>query len=64
MMLSTPHKRFVWARSDRFAEFTFFREMLQRRERVPRRKFRARAKETVADSRWKPAKWTPWLWVK
>jgi hypothetical protein len=61
-MLSTPHKRFVWARSERFAEFSFFRTMLKRRSRPMRH---ARSKDPKhANGRWKPAAWTPWLWVK
>ncbi|MEA2996527.1 MAG: hypothetical protein QOG74_2076, partial [Alphaproteobacteria bacterium] len=29
-MLSTPHKRFLWGRSDRLSELTFFRALLRR----------------------------------
>jgi hypothetical protein len=62
MMLSTPQKRFVWARSERFAEFTFFRTMLKQRRRTDRL---VRVKEQQrASGRWKPAAWTPWLWMK
>jgi hypothetical protein len=61
-MLSTPHKRFTWARSDRFADFTFFRTLIQRR---PRKSTRVvAAKERAYTGKWKPAAWTPWLWVK
>jgi hypothetical protein len=59
-MLSTPHKRFVWARSERFTDFTFFRSLLKRRRRAAA----ARAVKDRADGRWKPAPWTPWLWTK
>jgi|KBSMisStandDraft_5_1062788.scaffolds.fasta_scaffold5037276_1 hypothetical protein len=62
-MLSTPEKRFRWARSDRLAHFTFFRTLLQRRPRKPSRAILA-AKERAATGKWKPAAWTPWLWVK
>jgi len=63
-MLSTPHKRFTWTRADRLAEFTFFRTLIQRRP--PRKSARAAtaAKERASTGRWKPAAWTPWLWVK
>jgi hypothetical protein len=62
-MLSTPHKRFAWSRLDRAAEFTFFRAlMMRRRPPAPRRV--VAAKKRVATGKWKPAKWTPWLWVK
>ena len=57
-MLTTPHKRFVWARADRFTDFSFFRTLLKRRRR-PARILKGRAK-----SRPKPASWTPWLWMK
>ncbi len=60
-MLSTPHKRFAWARSERFAEFTFFSTLIQRRQR---KSDRLAAKERAAGGKWKPAPWTPWLWVK
>jgi hypothetical protein len=60
-MLTTPHKRFVWARSERFAEFTFFRTLLkQRRQHRPSRA----VKDRDVSGRWKPAPWTPWLWMK
>jgi hypothetical protein len=67
-MLSTPHKRFIWGRSDRLSELTFFRALLRRRRREQRI-----AKEGgdgtgtgkySSDTRWKAAAWTPWLWVK
>jgi hypothetical protein len=61
-MLSTPHKRFSWARSDRLAEFTFFRTLIQRRP--ARKSARVVAKERASTGKWKPAAWTPWLWVK
>jgi hypothetical protein len=64
-MLSTPHKRFVWAKSDRLPDFSFFRTLLMRRSPPPppRRKM---VKSTVAAAgkKWKPAPWTPWLWIK
>jgi hypothetical protein len=62
-MLSTPHKRFIWARAERFAEVTFFRTLILRRPRKSRRVLAA-ANERLATGKWKPAKWTPWLWVK
>jgi hypothetical protein len=62
-MLSTPQKRFVWARSERFADFSdfsFFRHLLKtRRERAA-----ARIVKERPNNRWKPAPWTPWLWMK
>jgi hypothetical protein len=62
-MLSTPKKRFVWARPERFADFThfsLFRAMLvERRPRAQEIK-----EERAVSKRWKPAKWTPWLWMK
>jgi len=61
-MLSTPHKRFTWARSEKFSEFTFFRTLIQRRPR--KRKRIVAAEERTATGRWKPSAWTPWLWVK
>jgi hypothetical protein len=63
-MLSTPHKRFVWAKSDRLPDFSFFRMLLIRRNppAMPRRKV---IKSTAAAAKkWKPAPWTPWLWIK
>ena len=60
-MLSTPQKRFAWARSERFAEFTFFRTLIKRRPPPPKR---IRVKSTVMTGKWNPAAWTPWLWVK
>ena len=62
-MLSTPEKRFSWARSDRIAEFTFFRALIRRRPRKSPRVLAA-AKERAATGKWKPSAWTPWLWVK
>jgi hypothetical protein len=62
-MLSTPDKRFAWARSEKFAEFTFFRALLQRRSHKSARALAA-AKERAAAGKWKPAPWTPWLWMK
>ena len=60
-MLSTPEKRFLWARSERFADFSFFRTMLKRRSERPRRTSK---NSKHAGKNWKPAPWTPWLWVK
>jgi hypothetical protein len=60
-MLSTPQKRFVWARSERLSELTFFRTLIKRR-RKPSRRFDL--KERTASGKWKPAPWTPWLWIK
>jgi hypothetical protein len=65
-MLSTPHKRFVWGRSDRHSDFTFFRALLRRRRR-PLRSIKEAGAITgkySPDSRWKPAVWSPWLWMK
>jgi hypothetical protein len=63
-MLSTPEKRFSWARSDKFAHFTFFRSLIQRRPRKPSRAVLAAKERAAAARKWKPAAWTPWLWVK
>ena len=61
MMLSSPHKRFGWLQSERTVGFTFFGTMVKRR----RAERRLRVKERKMDGRrWKPAPWTPWLWVK
>ncbi len=60
-MLSTPEKRFVWARANKFAEFTFFRALIQKR---PRKTNRVAVRERAMTDKWKPAAWTPWLWVK
>jgi hypothetical protein len=63
-MLSTPHKRFAWARLDRTPDFTFFRTLLMRRRPpAPRRRVVAASKR-AATGKWKPAPWTPWLWIK
>jgi hypothetical protein len=67
-MLSTPHKRFAWARLDRTPDFTFFRILLMRRRPPapppsPRRRAVAAA-DRPATGTWKPSAWTPWLWVK
>jgi len=60
-MLSSPHKRFSWTRSERATAFSFFGMMVKRR-RVERR---LRVKQRKGEGRrWKPAPWTPWLWVK
>jgi hypothetical protein len=60
-MLSRPHKN-SWSRSDRLAEFSFFRTLVKRRRR-PARILR-KPKFGGENDRWKPAAWTPWLWVK
>jgi len=60
-MLSTPHKRFAWARSERFSDFTFFRALIKQRRRRPPPRV---VKERSGTGRWKPAAWTPWLWMK
>jgi hypothetical protein len=66
-MLTTPHKRFVYAREERFpdfSEFSFFHTLMKRR-RVPlQRGARVVDEPAVRGKRWKPAAWTPWLWVK
>jgi hypothetical protein len=61
-MLSTPEKRFIWVRSDRLADVTFFRMLMQRRSRKSTRV--VAAKERSASGKLKPAPWTPWLWMK
>ena len=65
-MLSTPHKRFLWARSDRHADLTFFRALLSRRRRPLSlaKDSGGSSSKYQKDSRWKPATWTPWLWMK
>jgi hypothetical protein len=65
-MLTSPHKRFTWAREERFpdfSEFSFFHMLLKRRRPLSRAAARELVKER-AGKRWKPAPWTPWLWVK
>jgi hypothetical protein len=57
-MLSSPHKRFAWVRPARASGFSFFGMMVKRRP--PRRRNLKKAEAR----RWKPAPWTPWLWVK
>jgi len=58
-MLSSPHKRFAWIRPDRASGFSFFGMMAKRRPS------RRRLKQQKGEGRrWKPAPWTPWLWVK
>jgi hypothetical protein len=60
-MLSSPNRRFAWSRSERLAEFSFFRALIiKRRYRRPPIK----AAKERAGKRWKPAPWTPWLWMK
>ena len=61
-MLSTPHKRFAWAKSDRLPDFSFFRTLLVRRSPPPPR--RKAVQPRVGAKKWKPAPWTPWLWIK
>ena len=67
-MLTTPHKRFVYAREERFpdfSEFSFFHALMKRRRPPPERRARFIDDEPAARSRrWKPAAWTPWLWMK
>jgi hypothetical protein len=67
-MLTTPHKRFVYAREERFAdfsEFSFFRTLLKRRQPPLERRVRIMKEPApVRDKRWKPSAWTPWLWMK
>jgi hypothetical protein len=66
-MLTTPHKRFVYAREERFpdfSEFSLFHTLMKRR-RVPlERRARIMDEPAVRGKRWKPSPWTPWLWVK
>jgi len=62
-MLSTPHTRFSWAKSERVSDFSFFRTLLKRRRRTLARRIVAR-KQRAATGKWKPAAWTPWLWIK
>jgi hypothetical protein len=61
-MLSTPHKRFAWAKSERMPDFSFFRTLLMSRRPPPRRK--VVVKSRAGTGKWKPAAWTPWLWIK
>jgi hypothetical protein len=61
-MLSTPHKRFAWAKSERLPDFSFFRTLLMRRRPPPLR--RVGKPRPAAARKWKPAAWTPWLWIK
>ena len=68
-MLTTPHKRFVYAREERFpdfSEFSFFHALMKRRRPPLERRVRSIASEPTAlrDKRWKPVAWTPWLWMK
>jgi hypothetical protein len=66
-MLTTPHKRFAWAREDRFtdfSEFSFFHMLLKRRRPSARVGGKELARERPGKKRWKPAPWTPWLWIK
>jgi len=60
-MLSSPEKRFAWTRP-RTGGFSLFGIMMKRR------RLRARPltkeQEKTPDRRWKPAPWTPWLWIK
>ncbi len=57
-MLSSPEKRFSWTRSER-GGFSLFGVRIKRRPVRPRI-----VKEPKQGRRWKPAPWTPWLWVK
>jgi hypothetical protein len=61
-MLSTPHKRFTWAKSERLSDFSFFRTLIKRRRRPQARV--VALKERASTGQWKPAPWTPWLWMK
>jgi hypothetical protein len=66
-MLTTPQKRFVWARSERFAdfsEFSFYHALVKRRRPRREQPMRFTHKPPFGSKRWKPAGWTPWLWVK
>jgi len=66
-MLTTPHKRFIWAREERFpdfSEFSFFHALRKRRRPAPRAAAKEAVRERVIQKRWKPAAWTPWLWMK
>ena len=60
-MLSSPHKRFSWVRSERAGGFSFFGMMMKRRREQTRIRIKDRKN---GGRRWKPAPWTPWLWVK
>jgi hypothetical protein len=66
-MLTTRHKRFVWAREQRFpdyfSEFSIFRVLLKDR-RPAKRSAQEPMRERPTKKRWKPAPWTPWLWMK
>lgn len=67
-MLTTPHKRFVYAREERFpdfSEFSLFHTLLKRRQPPLERRVRIMDEpERVTTKRWKPSAWTPWLWMK
>jgi len=66
-MLTTPHKRFVYARAERFpdfSEFSLFHALMKRRRPSTERTARTMDDLPVRGKRWKPAPWTPWLWVK
>ena len=67
-MLTTPHKRFVYAREERFPDFSevsFFHALMKRRRPPDRRaRFIDDDEPVMRNKRWKPAAWTPWLWVK
>ena len=58
MMLSTPETRFSWAKRERISRSAVFRGLLKRFRRPQRV-----VKEREAP-KWKPAPWTPWLWMK
>jgi len=58
-MLSSPYRRFSWTRSER-GGFSFFGLTAKRR----RARTRLRKKQKGDGRTWKPAPWTPWLWIK
>ena len=60
-MLSTPHKRFTWARSEKFSEFTFFRTLIQRR---PRKEKRLSLMAELMKKTRRSATWNPWMMTK
>jgi len=66
-MLTTPQKRFIWAREERFpdfSEFSYFHALLKRRRSAAVVVKERRIRERLKKPRWKPAAWTPWLWMK
>lgn len=61
-MLSSREKRFAWTRPHA-GGFSLFGMMMKRRRLRPR-PLTKEEREKTPDRRWKPAPWTPWLWIK